>query len=460
MKEFRLMEVPRKYVTLSSPLKIFLDITANCNLSCKFCYKIRDQINVNTNIIIKIIEEISNANVLEIVMAGGEPFTLNNPFYIFKKAKEYGLRTGFISNGTLITKDIAEKIPLYIDGCTISFHGPNPKIFEGLTGVTGSFINALNGLKNLNAVGLRPGILYTPTKTNQNQLFKTVEFLIDSGIIFSCIQVNRLIPAGRACQNWSELNIGLDGYKELLKQMFKIKMKWPYLRVETGDAAPFCMFEKKYHNFIVRCNYGITIGGIDEHGNFMRCPCRASKLGNILVKPLKQIWLESDLLISYRNLTAILNECKECSLLEICGGGCLCSNQNENSCIDSYIETNNIKLGEPNSVYKHIKCNKVPIIPKMNIKYTVRNEKERLLCVPLGVQEVYHDTVVPQDNEFPLLWIEDIEYEILRLVDGKRDIDKISEEISIKTGTESATSREAVEKIMTSFIEYNYIKEE
>jgi len=463
LREFRLIEDSVRYVTLSSPLKVFFDITANCNLMCKFCYKEKSQVEVDMDRIMTILEKLSEANVLEVVMAGGEPFTIQDPLYVFKKAKKLGMRTGFISNGTLISKEIAERIPQWVDGCSISFHGPNAEIYEELTGIDGSFNDAVKGMKNLNSVGMRPGILYTPTKINQNELFSTIEFLVNSGIDFSCIQVNRLIPEGRACQHWPELNVDYNGYKQLLRQMLKIKEKWPNLRVETGDAAPFCVFDEKYHDLIVRCNYGITIGGIDELGNFSRCPCRHGKLGNLFEKSLKQIWLESKTLISHRNLDTIPKECKKCTLLERCGGGCLCSLQDDNSCIDAYLErvkkTHVVQKQNSKNEYAIKKYIKLPSIPLLNTGYTIRCEDGGLLVIPVGVQEVFHDTVIPQDNDFSLLWIDEIEREILGLVDGERRVENICREISSKFDLDYNRGMDVVKNAISSFITYNYIKE-
>ena len=457
LREFKLMDEPTRYVTLSSPLKVFFDITADCNLMCKFCYKEKSQVEVDMDRIIKILEKLSKAKVLEVIIAGGEPF---RQIYVFEMAEKLGLRTGFISNGTLISKEIAKRIPSCVDGCSISFHGPNAEIYEKLTGVNGSFDDAVKGIKNLNSVGMSPGILYTPTKINQSQLFSTVEFLVNSGIDFSCIQVNRLIPEGKACQYWSELNVDHNGYEELLQQMFEVREKWPNIRVETGDAAPFCAFDEKYHDFIVRCNYGITIGGIDEFGNFSRCPCRHGKLGNLFKKTLKQIWLESKVLISHRNLDTIPEECKKCSLLEKCGGGCLCSLQDEKTCIDAYSEETNIKpiIRNLKDEYTRKKCTKLPNVPIMNLNYAIRIENKRLLCIPIGVQEVFHDTVVPHNNEFPLLWIDDTEREILRLVNGERSIEEICRGISSEFKMDYSTGMDVVKKTLALYITYNYIK--
>lgn len=458
MKEFKIIE-NFKYVTLSSPIKIFLDITNSCNLKCKFCYKDTKQKKSNINKVFKILEKLKKANVIDVVMAGGEPFYTQSPIKIFNYAIEIGLGVGVVSNGTLLTEEITHSLPPGID-FTISFHASNAEKYEELTGVAFSFEKVVNGLKNLNKVGTIPGILFTPTKYNKDQLFNTVKFLIDSNIQFSCVQVNRLIPEGRALTLWKELVIDLDDYKELLDQMLKVKENWPDVRIETGDAVPFCAFEEKFHDFFVRCDYGITVIAMDEKGNVKRCPCRKEISGNIFEKPLQEIWSESEFLIAHRNLNTLTEKCKKCSLLEICGGGCICSPIKMGVHIDSYLDGNTVQpltLRKPNTDYLKKKFTKLPNVPKKNTEYIVRKENDRFLCIPIGVQKVFLDSIIPKNCKFPVLWINETDKEILNLVDGRNTITKLSHKLSSKYRVELNTAENIVKETIKSFIEYNYI---
>lgn len=458
MKEFKIIE-NFKYVALSSPLKVFLDITNSCNLKCKFCYKKTKQKKSNINKVLKILEELKKANIIDVVMAGGEPFYTQDPIKIFNSAIEMDLGVGVVSNGTLLTEEITHRLPPGID-FTISFHAPNAEKYEELTGVAFSFEKVVNGLKNLNTVGIIPGILFTPTKYNKDQLFNTVKFLIDSNIQFSCVQVNRLIPEGKARKLWKELVINLDDYKELLDQMLKVKENWPDVRIETGDAVPFCAFEERFHDFFVRCDYGVTVVAIDEKGNVKRCPCRKEISGNIFEKPLQKIWSESESLIAHRNLNTLSEKCKKCSLFELCGGGCLCSSIKSCVHIDSYLNGNTFQpltLPKPNTDYLKKKFTILPNAPKKNTEYIVRKESDRLLCIPIGVQKVFFDSIIPKNCKFPVLWINETDKEILNLVDGNKTVAEMSNEISSKHQMELYVAENIVKETIKSFIEYNYI---
>lgn len=460
LKEFKILE-GLHYVTLMSPLKVFLDITNDCNLNCVFCYKPTEKIPADLTNILKILEELKKAEVVDVVMAGGEPFSVKDPIRIFNAANNLGLRVGIISNGTLITKEIVQKLPKNVD-VTISFHAPNAEKYEKLTGSQYSFEKAVNGLKILNEAGIVPGILYTPTKYNKELLFDTVRFLINSKIQFACVQLNRLIPEGNACNFWSELHIDFNDYKDLLDQMLKVKAEWPSVRIETGDAVPFCAFDEKYHECFVRCDYGITVIAIDEHGNVKRCPCRRGTSGNVLETPLRKIWLESESLIAYRNLSTLPKICKNCHLLEVCGGGCLCTPIEEDEHVDTYIDANAIRAVEtfqkPNTDYPKKEVNFLPSIPEMTTNYLIRDEKERFLCVPVGVQEVFLDSIIPRNSKYPVLWLNKAEKDILGLIDGERAICQINSEFSQIHQLNLNVAEKIVKETLESFIQYNYIK--
>ena len=447
------------YVTLSAPLKVFFDVTSRCNLDCSFCYKPVSSSAPSAATLERILRAIADAGVVEVILAGGEPFTLEEPFRIFHLAKEMGLRTGFISNGTLITASVAQQCATCVDGCAISFHGPNASVYDSLTRVDGAFEDAVRGLRNLNRNGIVPGILYTPTRDNVGELLNTVAFLMRAGIRVSSIQVNRLIPAGRAREYWSKINCGIQEYEHLLQQMHESALRWPEVRMETGDAFPLCLFSEEYHPFVVRCNYGITIGGIDERGWLKRCPCRIARLGNILEIPLKNLWTESPFLRSFRNLELLPEVCRSCGALAICGGGCLCSGDDDMGCPDALLDgriLRQITLPSHEMAAERARPDS-QTVPHVEIDYIVRRERGLWLSVPLGEQDIFHDTMVPRDAEFPLLWLDDLEKDVLSEIDGHRSIADIARKVGLSRGLGEFKATNMTCDAVGDFIAFNYV---
>jgi radical SAM protein with 4Fe4S-binding SPASM domain len=460
LKEFRLLE-GNHYVHLTAPFKVILDITNECNLNCVFCYKGRVISFVDEERIKKIISEIKKAGASDILFAGGEPFALENPFWIFNYAKELGLGVGIISNGSLITEELIEKLPSNVD-ITISFHAPNEEKYFEITGMSGVFENTVNGLRALNNLDIKPGILYTPTQLNKNSLFDTVQYLIENKIDFSCLQLNRLIPEGSACQNWEQLKINFLEYKNLLDQMIRIKQFWPDVRVEVGDAVPYCSFEEKYYEFFVRCDYGITLVAIDEFGNVKRCPCKKENAGNVLEEPLQKIWQESPQLVDYRNMLYFPDICKDCNLLEACGGGCMCSQFNQTTVGDSFLDfadfTNLIERKSIDTGFNKLKASTIPERPRLKTNYLIRPEMDKFLCVPLGNHEVFLDNIVPKNCIFPALWLDKFEKDVLLLLNGTNTLQSISAIVNNNSELDPKKCHSKVLKVIQSFMEFNYVE--
>lgn len=102
-----------KYSRPLYPRAIAIEVTRRCNLNCRHCMRGKQQnVECNTEYIDKFLGLFSKVG--EICFTGGEPL-LNIPLieYTLKKAKELNIRAEavqIVTNGLLLTKDIAERI--------------------------------------------------------------------------------------------------------------------------------------------------------------------------------------------------------------------------------------------------------------------------------------------------------------------------------------------------------------
>jgi MoaA/NifB/PqqE/SkfB family radical SAM enzyme len=96
----------------------------------------------------RIIDEVSGFKPLKpsFSITGGEPFLRNDILEIMKYIEFEGLRYSFITNGSLITKKIADKIvELNPAGIMFSIDGPED-IHDEIRGVNGTFKKAIRAL--------------------------------------------------------------------------------------------------------------------------------------------------------------------------------------------------------------------------------------------------------------------------------------------------------------------------
>ena len=139
--------------------KLYIELTDNCNLNCKMCYR-RSWGNafgdMKNEVLQKLVNEIKEQDeIKEIVIGGiGEPTLAKN----FKNAlvllKDYSITV--TTNGTLINEELAEYLIQYVDNITVSIDG-TPDTFQEIRGIdlrlVENNIKMLNILKSRHKIG-------------------------------------------------------------------------------------------------------------------------------------------------------------------------------------------------------------------------------------------------------------------------------------------------------------------
>lgn len=147
----KLTHLPERF-----PLSCQWEITCRCNLRCVMCYtdcfnrpdKIREELT--TTEIFRIMDEIADAGCIELALTGGEPLARPDFFDIYEHAKARGFLLTLLTNGTLITEDVADRLASLPPVCIeISLHGMTTRIFEQVTQGSGSFARCMRAIELL-----------------------------------------------------------------------------------------------------------------------------------------------------------------------------------------------------------------------------------------------------------------------------------------------------------------------
>lgn len=307
---------------------IYWDTTNACNLACIHC-RTEAQTNpspneLTTNEIKSLIDQISAYKPRAFGFDGGEPLLRKDLFEIISYVKKYGILTALVSNGTLIDKNTAKKLKNSgLDMIAVSIDGYG-KTHDKIRGKDGAFDLAIQGLKNLKAVGLLAAMRITIMKPNLKEIPDLVELAIELGL--RRVLINKVIPTGRARQN--NLIIGKNEYIDVLNTVLeRAKGK---IEVASSDPITFKIFRKdkeikeRYgtiHNIIAGCIAGIAACHITATGDVLPCAAlREIIVGNIREKPFEEIWEKSDILEKLRESNNLKGKCGKCSFKHICGG--------------------------------------------------------------------------------------------------------------------------------------------
>lgn len=131
------------------PNALGFHITQNCNLRCKMCWF------WGTHKIEPILQEMSTSQVKDLFtrvksyikfasIGGGEPLLRDDLLEILEFAHQEGIECQVLTNGTLITPDIAQGLLKWAASVVISLEGPK-EINDSIRG-EGNFDKAVNGI--------------------------------------------------------------------------------------------------------------------------------------------------------------------------------------------------------------------------------------------------------------------------------------------------------------------------
>ena len=160
----------KKPISLYAPFLVVWDFTHKCNLRCKHCYSKSGAVEeeeLSTPEAIAVVDQLADAGVTALAFSGGEPLSRKEFFEVAGHAVKRGLYVSVATNGTLLTKEMAQKLKkASIHYVEISIDGATAKTHDEFRGVNGAFDKAVQGLKNCVEADLCACIASTATKNN------------------------------------------------------------------------------------------------------------------------------------------------------------------------------------------------------------------------------------------------------------------------------------------------------
>ena len=278
----------------------------------------------------RIIGDAQELGTRTIIFSGGEPFEHPHLIELCKHAKRAHLDVCVYTSGNVRSKDysikpISEGTLSYlkkisVDKMIFGLQGPTDKIQDSITGVQGSFTNAINSIKRAVRESIPAEIHFVPVKLNYRTLPQMI--MLAKRLQIDQISVLRFVAQGRGEANESTLRLETHELlilKSILKEM--LASKTPRVRV-GAPFNTFGLFEKNC------CTAGISRATIRADGFVF--PCEAMKelpyrIDNDLGrKSLKEIWKNSAIFQQARNFAHLVDKspCRNCEMFAKCKGGC------------------------------------------------------------------------------------------------------------------------------------------
>lgn len=285
-----------------APLLVNLEITKRCNLRCIHC-DIRkmpetysDIINkeFSTSEIKKIIDSLESIGTKYISISGGEPFLRRDIFEVIEYIKNTGLGLHISCNGTLITKEVAQRInDLGLNAISISLDAVTPELHDKIRGVKGSFDKTVAGIRNLvncenkqMQVGISPII----TGLNLNELPKLVDFAKDLGVDAIRFQPWHISLGHKETEEILGIREDrLEYLDDMMEQIIeKAKILGIYTNTTTYLQGVKTFFQDK-NKIDIECFAGSFMCNISWEGYVVTCASFPA-IGNVRNEPFEKIW--------------------------------------------------------------------------------------------------------------------------------------------------------------------------
>lgn len=297
-----------------------------CNLKCLHCYQEKHKpIALSYPQLLNILDQyrelLKKLKVKgHINLTGGEP--LCSPYFFkildeFKKDKEL-YSFSILTNGTLITDEIAKKIseynPEYVQ---VSLEG-GKKTNDYIRGKN-VYKKVANAIKYLKKYNVFVSISFTATKINYKEFPDVVRYAEKYGV--DNVWSDRFIPLNKDSE--IDLQMSKEETNEHLKIMENERIRLRFKKSKTNVAMYRALQFQMTNDYPYACTAGKSLLTVMENGDLVPCRRMPIIVGNLLNNNMYDLYKKSKILKELQKDTTP-DDCKNCEHSKKCSGGLKC----------------------------------------------------------------------------------------------------------------------------------------
>jgi heme b synthase len=319
------------------PRLIFWELTKQCNLACIHCRADAGSVPYEDELDLEeirgVLDDIFKFYKPIIVLTGGEPLYRNDIFEIAAHAVSRGLKVALATNGTLIDAPCAQKIrKAGIERASISIDGKDAHSHDGFRGIAGAFDRAIQGIEYLRQEGIPFQINTTISKRNVDEIADILRLAEKIGA--RALHLFMLVPVGCGVEIAESEMISKERYEEVLNWFYEqskltsLELKatcaphyYRIIRQRAREEGRQLSFETDGMSAMSRgCLAGTGVCFISHRGGVQPCGYLPVVAGNVREKPFHEIWEESEIFHSLRDLNNLSGKCGACEYRAFCAG--------------------------------------------------------------------------------------------------------------------------------------------
>lgn len=311
------------------PQIVVWETTFNCNMNCLHCGTAAGSTRseeLTTNEAIALCDELASLGCEVVVLSGGEPLLRQDWPELAKRLKKNGIKPRLITNGYLLTQDVAREMKECGFGVVgVSFDG-DEEAHNKIRRNPQSYQKAIQAFGFLREAGVESCAVTQISKHNFHTLEHIRKTLIEHKVPAWQIQMTTL--TGRMKDEPGNPILDEDQFMHLAEYTAQI--------MDRKDLAVYAGENLGYYNHLegifrkggsfIGCNAGLRVLGIESNGNIKGCLSMPEEFveGNIRKRSLTEIWNDPKAFIYNRSFSpdAGQGSCKGCKFFEMCRGGC------------------------------------------------------------------------------------------------------------------------------------------
>lgn len=329
---------------MATPRSLDVEITSRCNLRCRYCYYFDnagvDYHDLPTSAWLRFFEECGDARVMDLTIAGGEPFMRKDLRALLDGVVRNRMRFSLLSNGGLVTDEMAGYLAATgrCNAVQVSIDGSCAEVHETLRGPT-SFARAVAGLRTLQRNGVPVDVRVTIHRHNVHDLENTARFLLED-LGLRGFSTNSADALGSCRDTLDDVALTIAQREQAMATMLRLAERYDgRISANAGplaEARSWRRMEEARASGAPAFTNGGRLSGCGCHANqlavradgaYIICAMLPHEvLGTINRDRLVDVWQRSPSLSRMRNRNAIpltaFADCAACGYAPYCTGNC------------------------------------------------------------------------------------------------------------------------------------------
>jgi SynChlorMet cassette radical SAM/SPASM protein ScmE len=329
---------------MRSPRTVDVEITSRCNLRCRYCYYFDNPESGYGDLPagewLRFFGELGEAAVMEVCLAGGEPFIRPDLAEILDGIVGARMRFSILSNGTLVDDGLAAMVAATgrCSSVQVSIDGSKAETHDSFRG-SGSFDKAVKGLAALRRHGLPVTVRLTVHRRNVDDLEEAARFLLEE-LGLRSFSTNAAGYLGSCRRNMGEVLLSTEERERAMRILLRLEKIYPgRIQAAAGPLAEGRMWREmedarkggKEPSFggggLTACGCPANKIAVRADGVIVPCTMLSHmELGRINRDGFLEVWRKSPKLRTLRGRDTIpldtFEECAGCGYRSFCTGNC------------------------------------------------------------------------------------------------------------------------------------------